>query len=147
VTGPKAALHPEVRVLSVGTLRSALVPLANQSGWISALAVTPDGRTLAVGDSDGGLVLCDLFDGQRLGPSLRADPGAVLGLAWMPDGSLEVRSPETTTLWHANPGSWHTQACAVANRNLTCSEWRRYLGGEPYRATCPSLPAPPCDAK
>jgi hypothetical protein len=26
-------------------------------------------------------------------------------------------------------------------RNLSRNEWRQYLGDEPYRLTCPSIPA------
>ncbi len=32
-------------------------------------------------------------------------------------------------------------ACEKAGRNLTRNEWRQYLGDEPYRLTCPSIPA------
>jgi hypothetical protein len=31
--------------------------------------------------------------------------------------------------------------CARLSRNLTRSEWQQYLGHEPYRQTCPRLPA------
>jgi hypothetical protein len=34
------------------------------------------------------------------------------------------------------------RACRLANRNLTRTEWQRYLGGLPYRPTCPNLPVP-----
>jgi len=31
-------------------------------------------------------------------------------------------------------------ACQRAPRNLTRTEWRRFMGNEPYRATCDNLP-------
>lgn len=40
-----------------------------------------------------------------------------------------------------------TTAALAANRNLTCEEWRNYIGADkPYRKTCPALPGPErCD--
>jgi hypothetical protein len=29
--------------------------------------------------------------------------------------------------------------CARLTRNLTDSEWKEYVGGEPYQKTCPNL--------
>jgi len=37
--------------------------------------------------------------------------------------------------------SWLAHACAVAGRNLTKEEWRRFVPGHPYRKTCPSFAA------
>jgi WD40 repeat protein len=139
----------EVRILSVEPLGQVGSGLVNESGWIKALAVSGDGRTLAVGSAEfgeGSVVLWDLPDRERLGSSLRGQIGDMLGLAWMPDGLLEARGLEATLLWRADPGSWRDRACAVANRNLTCPEWQRYLAGQPYRATCPNLPEPACGA-
>jgi hypothetical protein len=34
-------------------------------------------------------------------------------------------------------------ACRLAGRNLTREEWSQYLGGEPYRKTCPDFPEGP----
>ena len=38
------------------------------------------------------------------------------------------------------PAAWERDACTIANRNLTRSEWTQYLPGVPYHKTCPSLP-------
>ena len=35
------------------------------------------------------------------------------------------------------------EACARLSRNLTREEWKQHFGDEPYRATCPRLPAAP----
>ena len=32
--------------------------------------------------------------------------------------------------------------CQRVYRNMTREEWKRYLPGEPYRATCPNRPVP-----
>jgi hypothetical protein len=33
-------------------------------------------------------------------------------------------------------------ACKRAERNMSREEWRAYMGGEPYRETCPGKPVP-----
>jgi WD40 repeat protein len=40
------------------------------------------------------------------------------------------------TTWHMSPTEWVSDACAIANRNLTRAEWQAYLGDLPYEATC-----------
>lgn len=39
-------------------------------------------------------------------------------------------------LWNLAPDSLIDQACTIANRNLTPSEWQRYMGDRPLRQTC-----------
>jgi WD40 repeat protein len=41
-------------------------------------------------------------------------------------------------LWRAE--DLIAEACARLDRNLTQTEWRQYLGDEPYRKSCPTLP-------
>jgi hypothetical protein len=55
-------------------------------------------------------------------------------------------SEHRVSLWNLAIDTWAERACERANRNLTCAEWRRYLGEVPYHAVCPQLPAPTdCD--
>ena len=39
-------------------------------------------------------------------------------------------------LWNLDTKTWDGTTCAVAGRNLTQTEWKRYLPGEHYRRTC-----------
>ena len=48
----------------------------------------------------------------------------------------------TVRLWDVELQSWLKRACGIANRNLTREEWRKYMGDQPYRKTCPDLPGP-----
>lgn len=55
--------------------------------------------------------------------------------------SAGMKEDKTIILWDADVKSWMKKACAIANRNLTQEEWRRYMGDDvPYRKTCPDLP-------
>jgi hypothetical protein len=45
-------------------------------------------------------------------------------------------------LWDMNLESWTSNACRIANRNLSHAEWERYFPNQPYHKTCPNLPEP-----
>jgi WD40 repeat protein len=37
------------------------------------------------------------------------------------------------------------EACRIVSRNLSCDEWRQFMGDKPYHQTCEALPSPaPC---
>jgi hypothetical protein len=63
-------------------------------------------------------------------------------LKFSPDGNelLSVSSMSDANVWDLNFSSLADRSRARANRNLTRAEWRDYMGGEPYRKTCPDLP-------
>ena len=50
---------------------------------------------------------------------------------------------DAVILWNLDPASLKAEACRTANRNLSCQEWRQYIGPDvPYRKTCKALPGP-----
>ncbi|HEX9260650.1 MAG TPA: hypothetical protein VF855_14010, partial [Acidimicrobiales bacterium] len=126
---------------------------APSTGERTTLTGRPSGptRTLATADSTGRTVRWDVASRRRLGSQLVDAPAhAGFGLAWSPDGALLaetfttvtgsggmafVRDLRTTTLVDS--------AGAKAGRNLTQTEWDRYLPGRPYQITCPKN-LPPC---
>jgi WD40 repeat protein/class 3 adenylate cyclase len=42
-------------------------------------------------------------------------------------------------VWPGTVQGWQQQACRVAGRNFTRTEWNLFLPGRPYEKTCPSL--------
>jgi hypothetical protein len=38
--------------------------------------------------------------------------------------------------WDMTPAHWADRACGLAARDLTTTEWARWLPDQPYRRTC-----------
>ena len=100
---------------------------------VTALAVSPDSRFLAVGDRVGVTIwdLAGSVASQRL-----TDTGEVRDLAWDHQGVWVV--DETSARRHAiNTEQLVSTACALAGRDLTREEWAQFVGDLPYQPTCP----------
>jgi WD40 repeat protein len=97
---------------------------------------------LAIANGDGTVSLRDARSGDRIGPFLHNHEDGVRAVAFSSDGALLASTgvDGRVVLWDTSPEDWEARACAVASRNLTLAEWRRYLGQRPYQRTCPDLP-------
>ena len=103
----------------------------------AAPQVTPDHRLYVGLDLlTGRTSIQDLSTGTVLGTM----PG--LGLLTASGHSLVTVDHELADVvsWSLDPGAWRSAACNVAGRNLTQTEWQRYLPSEPYQLTCPQFP-------
>ncbi|MEJ8856282.1 TIR domain-containing protein [Variovorax robiniae] len=118
-------------------------------GWVPHLALSPDGQYLAAGLTDpvsrakNRVVLWRLADGEEVARFPR--PGDDGPLVFLPDGRRLAFSEGRrlrVVSWRADDVV--AQACTRLGRNLDCGEWRSWLRDEPYRATCPALPAAAC---
>jgi WD40 repeat protein len=117
------------------------------------VAWSPDGGRLASASGDWTAILWDV-DSRRPLASLEGHKSDVTGVAFGPDGQRLASASRdgTLVLWDVygrkrptmteTPGALVAEACRTANRNLTCTEWRDYIGvNRPYHRTCESLPA------
>jgi DNA-binding SARP family transcriptional activator/WD40 repeat protein len=86
--------------------------------------------------------LWDLTTLQPIGQPLPLD--AFVGLYIHRDAAGTTAIISTTdgkaVVWSVDPENWEALACAIAGRNLSTTEWQRYLSGHPYRATCTQWP-------
>jgi WD40 repeat protein len=55
---------------------------------------------------------------------------------------LTASEDHTVRIWKWRAQDVVAEICARVTRNLTLEEWRRFVGEEPYRPTCPKIPSP-----
>ena len=109
------------------------------AGWIASVDASPDGRTLVTAGQDGQVRLWDLATRRPIGAPLsgRTNDANVVA-RFTPDGKyvLAVFADGSGYRWDVRPSAWKRQACAVAGRRLTRSEWRAALPDRVYAPAC-----------
>ena len=142
------------RTLSVCTLSGAAAlaattahavpiggPLRGHQDRVWAVVFSPDGRTLVSVDMDGQLRYWDVATRRPIGAPIQAH-NAALDATFGPNGTIlatagiDAQSVGNIRFWDFEPVSWKTRVCAIVGRNLTQSEWARYLPDVPYEKTC-----------
>jgi len=106
---------------------------------VSSLDFSRDGKILASGSNDGEIRLWDVETHEPIG-TLIGQQKAIKSIAFSPKAGTLASAGEdgSIILWQVDYGAWAARACAVANRNLTRTEWNTYLGNRLYRKTCPN---------
>jgi WD40 repeat protein len=151
--------------------------VATAGQQVTALALSPEGKTLAVGTTAGTVTLWNLttspptpyghpLESNFFTPNdqLRAsDPRiSVVGvgsLAYSPDGQTltAVNANRTACTWNLAAAQVAQDICAATGQPLTPAVWQHYVPGTPFQAPCPSgsvprtatsaAPAPPLTPK
>ncbi|WP_217210931.1 hypothetical protein [Streptomyces sp. AC550_RSS872] len=106
---------------------------------VSALAISPDGRTLAVGGEAGGLQLWDIATQQPLGGLMTTAGDAIETVAFGADSGTVYAGSKHVPLqrYVIDPGRAVESVCARAGaRELTQAQWRTYVPDVPYRKVC-----------
>ena len=130
-----------VYLLDVRSGASVRSPLGGHGHDLTAIAFRPDDALLASGSTDGRVILSSLVEDVRLAAFDHGEP--ITRLAFSPDGqSIAVADSSGTVIWRLDREYWSEQACRIANRNLTRTEWQRFFSDQPYQKTCPALPEP-----
>jgi WD40 repeat protein/class 3 adenylate cyclase/energy-coupling factor transporter ATP-binding protein EcfA2 len=144
------AWSPDSRTLALGgwqngalTLRAAATgrrlfePVTANTGFVLSVAFTPDGSTIVTGGTDGTVRLWDSATMKQIGSNLPHDENLGTSAWVVKDDQIEVVSSRGKLYrWDLDPRRWADQACLVANRTLTRSEWRSFLPDLPYDPAC-----------
>ena len=101
------------------------VQLGGHAGPVRAIALSPDGRTIASGGTDGSVILWDLDRKQQLGDPIAAHTDGVRSLAFSGDGRAlaSAGADGDVVVWDVDFTSWQARACRIANRGLRQQEW------------------------
>jgi WD40 repeat protein len=110
------------------------------SGDIDLIVPDPSSKSLAT-ITHGRLTVWDAINGVRLAEL--PEMGYLRSAAFSPDGRylLTGYDENAAALWLWRSDDLRDQACARIAVNLSHDEWKRYLPKQPYRQTCPNLPA------
>ncbi|MER6710107.1 hypothetical protein [Streptomyces sp. NPDC000877] len=129
-----------------GVLRNVFpAPLGEAAEAVSALALSPDGRTLAVGGDAGSVQPWDVATRQPLGGPLTTPGESIDSLAFAPDGTtLYAGSPHVPLQRYVvDPERAVTEVCArTGSTGLTRTQWHTYVPDAPYRRICGDAASP-----
>ena len=123
--------------------------LQGDSLGVNSVDISANSRWLAIGSFPNHR-LYDLRNPTGTAIIFTADPLAseVIGFSrepsetrWLIMGSDLASQSAPIELWSLRFNDLADTACRTAGRNLTAEEWKNYFPGEPYRRTCPGLPA------
>jgi WD40 repeat protein/DNA-binding SARP family transcriptional activator len=112
--------------------------LTGHGGAVRSIDFDPHGKTLITLSDDGQLRLWDVATRKLIGAPL---PGSNTSgsVHFFPDGQHILATFQTGTaiIWNVDPRAWNAQACDIAHRNLTHTEWTQFLGRRTYHTVCP----------
>jgi WD40 repeat protein/DNA-binding SARP family transcriptional activator len=112
--------------------------LRGQNGAVMSVTYSPDGTQVMTTSSDGKFRLIDVATGKLLGAPLPGSNAPGWG-TFFPNGKdiAAAAWDGKGMVWNVDPAAWAAQACRIAHRNLTRTEWHDLLPERPYRAVCP----------
>jgi WD40 repeat protein/class 3 adenylate cyclase len=106
---------------------------------VAAISFSSDGATFATsGGSSGGARIWVTATRQQLGADFPGGAGQWGNVAYTPNGRylISVFGDGSADRWPVSLGAWERHACAVAGRDFTQEEWRRFVGSRSQSRVC-----------
>lgn len=114
-------------------------PAAVGPGPVTSIAFDPAGHRFATTDGqDATVKLWFAPTLQQEGAALNTERGAADTVAFEPGGGTLFASDDRGNVfaWPTSLDAWEQRACSIARRNLTRSEWARFIPGHGYTNVC-----------
>jgi WD40 repeat protein/class 3 adenylate cyclase len=112
-------------------------PVRASAGFVQSVGFAWDGALVVTGATDGTVRLFDTATHKQVGSNLPGVDNMGTWASVLPgDRLLALVQNGDAFTWDLDPGRWSAQACRVANRALTRSEWRAFLPDRPYQPAC-----------
>jgi WD40 repeat protein len=114
---------------------------------INALALSPDAAYLATANQDGTTRIWEIAGMREVARIEHEAPVWAVAFDWDGRRVATISGRRNDVVKDLHTWIWRTadlasELCARVTRNLTQAEWREYFSDrDPYRATCPNLPA------
>ncbi len=99
--------------------------MQSPSGLGIGLAMSPDGRMLLSGGSDG-IQLWDVAGGTSIGRPYPVPTPLGPPMQWIDAGSFAVVTDRGVETWTVDPADWRAHVCELAGRSLSDAEWAQY---------------------
>lgn len=134
-----------VRLWSVSEPTAAPTILEGHQNIVDSVAFSPSGRLLASAGRDRTIRLWDMSD-LTTAPIIFEGDASFLSVAFAPNEQLlaSAGGDGTIRLWNLSHDQFAEAGCLLTHRNLTWTEWQRYLPVEAeYRCTCANRPIHP----
>ena len=128
----------QASLLDANSGAQSLEPAQAAAGFVLSLGFAWDGGLLVTGGTDGTVRLFDTNTLKPVGAELPApiENQGVFAFVQPSGGVVAVQAAGRILRWDLDPKRWAAQACSVANRQLTDSEWRAFLPDRPYAPSC-----------
>jgi WD40 repeat protein/class 3 adenylate cyclase len=124
-------------LLDAATGTRTLEPAPASAGFVISVDFAWDGRLVVTGGTDGTVRLFDTTTLKQVGANLPATSNEwVYGFVRPGDELVAVQPIGKLWSWDLDPARWAAQACSVADRQLTESEWRAFLPDRPFAPSC-----------
>jgi WD40 repeat protein len=115
-------------------------PLTGPSGYVWALAFSPDGTTLAAGVTDGTAWLWNVASPAvpSLIASLSGVDGHIYSISYSPAGDKLAASSNdgSVHIWDTSPLAARAAVCGGLGMPLSAPEWADHVPGIPYQVPC-----------